>query len=76
MKCVIILKELLRFDEGTQCKIKRSSKKCVFVLPNLQTHYQDQSSVFSSVSNHTVALSRNAWDITLIHVLSTRLNLW
>jgi hypothetical protein len=53
-----------------------SGKKYVFALANLQTHYDDLSSVFFRVSDHIIALSRTTCDITLKPVLSTRLNLW
>ncbi len=61
---------------GTKSNKNIGSKKYGFALPNLQTHYQNQSYVFFRLSDHALALSRSACDITLKHVLSTGLNMW
>jgi hypothetical protein len=47
MKCVIILKGLLRFDEGTQCEINNGSKKCVLVMANLKIQKPQMQNHFS-----------------------------
>ncbi len=36
-----------RFDEGTQCKIKKGSKKYVFAMANLQNHKLQMRNVLS-----------------------------
>ena len=69
-------KSLQILHEGTKSNKNIGWKKCIFAIANLQTHYHDRSSVFLRVSDHNLALSRSTCDITLIHVLSTGLNIW